>query len=327
MWDATHGIHELIRFVIVASKGQPSHESSMLNTVSLSAATVPVRAGNLRPLFAEAASSSACAPRLDPPWPSGLALYLEVLDGPACERLEAYIGELFERARAGGLGASYVPKPQQWEATGQGRATLHFGALVKYNKVLWGAAGVAPVPEELERVLDVLGAAGLFDAAQRPDTCCINCYEAGTWIPPHVDSDAFARPFFTLSLLSAQETVFGEALVGGEGSWDGGARIALPRGSVLCVDGIAGGPHVLHAVVRCSAPRYSLVFRRLSAASRAHLEAMHAAGEAHASARRERRLALKQSKRRKAKMVESILLELAPLQRGEGEQDAVASRA
>ena len=109
--------------------------------------------------------------------------------------------------------------------------------------------------------------------------------------------------------------------MGGEGSWDGGARIALPRGSVLCVDGIAGGPHVLHAVVRCSAPRYSLVFRRLSAASRAHLEAMHAAGEAHASARRERRLALKQSKGRKAKMVESILLELAPLQRGEGEQE------
>jgi hypothetical protein len=277
-------------------------------------------AGNRRPA-SEAASSSACAPSLDPPWPSGLALYLEVLDGPACERLEAYIGELFERARAGGLGASYVPKPQQWEATGQGRATLHFGALVKYNKVLWGAAGVAPVPEELERVLDVLGAAGLFDAAQRPDTCCINCYEAGTWIPPHVDSDAFARPFFTLSLLSTQETVFGEALAGGEGSWDGGARIALPRGSVLRVDGVAGGPHVLHAVVRCSAPRYSLVFRRLSIASRAHLQALQAAGEAHASARRERRLALKQSKGRKAKMEESILLELAPPQRGEGDQE------
>jgi hypothetical protein len=276
--------------------------------------------GNRRPA-SEAASSSACAPSLDPPWPSGLALYLEVLDGPACERLEAYIGELFERARAGGLGASYVPKPQQWEATGQGRATLHFGALVKYNKVLWGAAGVAPVPEELERVLDVLGAAGLFDAAQRPDTCCINCYEAGTWIPPHVDSDAFARPFFTLSLLSTQETVFGEALAGGDGNWDGGARIALPRGSVLRVDGVAGGPHVLHAVVRCSAPRYSLVFRRLSIASRAHLQALQAAGEAHASARRERRLALKQSKGRKAKMEESILLELAPPQRGKGEQE------
>ena len=38
--------------------------------------------------------------------------------------------------------------------------------------------------------MGVLGAAGLFDAAQRPDTCCINCYEAGTWIPPHVDVPA-----------------------------------------------------------------------------------------------------------------------------------------
>jgi hypothetical protein len=36
----------------------------------------------------------------------------------------------------------------------------------------------------------------------------VNCYEAGQWIPPHVDNPKFARPFATLSLLSAQDVAF-----------------------------------------------------------------------------------------------------------------------
>ena len=231
----------------------------------------------------------------EPTWPSGLTLWPTALDTTSCEGLEDFLAQLFARGRAGDLKQSFVPKPAQWQETGQGRATLHLGrALVKFNKVLWGAS-VAPLPLELERVLDRLGAAGLFLPEQRPDCCCVNEYEPGAWIPPHVDSLSFARPFFTLSLQSVQSTVFGEGLRSStpEGEFEGGVRIALPRGSVLRVDGAAGGPVVQHAVCRCTAARYSLVFRRLSDASLVHLANLQAAAESSAAARRERRLAAK----------------------------------
>ena len=80
---------------------------------------------------------------------------------------------------------------------------------------------------------------------------------------------------------------------GDAGDWEGGVKLALPRGSVLRVDGAAAGPQVMHAVCRCTAPRYSLVFRRLSEASRQEMEAMRAAAENSAAMRRERRLAAK----------------------------------
>ena len=222
----------------------------------------------------------------------GLALFVEALDGAACAALEAYVSELFERGRDGLLAKSYVPKPSQWEQTGQGRATVHFGCLVRYNKLLWGAE-VAPLPAELERVLDLLCTCGLFHPDQRPDTCCVNEYERGTWIPPHVDSEAFARPFFTLSLLSEQETVFGRDLHGTAGEWTGGTRIRLPRGSVLRVDAPAAGPEVRHAVSKCTARRYSLVFRRLSEQSVAKRVTLRETVAAAALARQQRRIEAK----------------------------------
>jgi len=33
----------------------------------------------------------------------------------------------------------------------------------------------------------------------------VNVYAPGSWLPPHVDSEAFDRPFWTVSLLSSQE--------------------------------------------------------------------------------------------------------------------------
>ena len=41
----------------------------------------------------------------------------------------------------------------------------------------------------------------------------VNCYAAGEWLPPHVDSRAFARPFAVVSL-DAGEVVFGPSLAG-----------------------------------------------------------------------------------------------------------------
>ena len=87
------------------------------------------------------------------------------------------------------------------------------------------------------QLLDELEERGVFTAAQRPDSCCINVYERGTWLPPHVDSEAFDRPFFTLSLLSAQTAVFGERIDGTAGDWHGQLRFVMPVGSVLRLQG------------------------------------------------------------------------------------------
>ena len=86
------------------------------------------------------------------------------------------------------------------------------------------------LPAELEALLDQLHAAGVFTVAQRPDSCCINVYEHGAWLPPHVDSEAFDRPFFTLSLLSVQDSIFGVDIDGAAGEWEGGLRFSMPLG-------------------------------------------------------------------------------------------------
>ena len=85
-----------------------------------------------------------------------------------------------------------------------------------------------PLPPLLEALLDRLEARGIFTASERPDTCCVNAYEAGSWLPPHVDSAAFDRPFCTLSLLSVQEVVFGEEIRGADGEWTR-AEVAPPK--------------------------------------------------------------------------------------------------
>jgi alkylated DNA repair dioxygenase AlkB len=104
--------------------------------------------------------------------------------------------------------------------TGQSRETLLYGVYVKHNKV--SRNEVEPLPPALQATLDMLEADGIFTPAERPDTCCINMYETGSWIPPHVDSEAFARPFCTVSLRSVQPVVFGNTIAGSNGDWSAG---------------------------------------------------------------------------------------------------------
>ena len=126
----------------------------------------------------------------------------------------------------------------------------------------------------MAEIVDRLGECGVWvGTGQRPDACTINVYEEGMWLPPHVDSDKFMRPFFTLSLVSEQESVFGEIIDGHEGEWTSGARIKMPVGSVLRVDGYAGGPKCLHAVSRTrDSRRISLTFRKLASCTTALFE-------------------------------------------------------
>lgn len=193
----------------------------------------------------------------------GLSLHEAHLSPEAQQAAVAFAREALADGRAGRLhGKSWVPRPPQWADSGQGRETVHYGALVKFNKLL--DAAVEPLPPPLLALLDGMQAAGIFTAAERPDTCCLNAYAVGSWLPPHVDSPAFARPFFSLSLLSEQPAVFGEHIGGEGGEWTGEARFALPPGSVLRVDGRAAGPECQHAMPRASDERISLIFRQVT---------------------------------------------------------------
>ena len=58
---------------------------------------------------------------------------------------------------------------------------LQFGTYTVANKIQ--DVEVLPLPPELCEVLDKLVAVNVFTPEQRPDSCTINCYETGHWLP------------------------------------------------------------------------------------------------------------------------------------------------
>ena len=230
----------------------------------------------------------------------GLTLFKGMLDDARQAELLEFIEDLLARGRRGALcGLTYKPPPDEWRRIGKGRETLQFGVRVHCNKV--DLASTEPLPAELHALLDDLTTAGIFAIHERPDTCCVNIYETGSWLPPHVDSEAFARPFCTLSLISAQEALFGEDIDGDAGSWHGderAVRVLMPPGSVLRVGGYAAGPLCKHALPMASGRRISLTFRRLGAATRAHIQTVRDQAAAAAEARRQRRREKKEARGR-----------------------------
>ena len=223
----------------------------------------------------------------------GLALHLDVVPDTVQSELLAFTDGALRLGREGKLdGHTYLLPPQEWAQAGQSRECLLYGVFVKCNKV--ASAPVQPIPAPLLSVLDLLEQQGVFLSEERPDTCCVNAYEPGMWLPPHVDSAKFARPFFTVSLLSEQEVVFGETIEGADGAWEGALRVGMPPGSVLRVDG-AAADEMKHALPRATARRVSLTFRRLSSSVRGSLDASHgavlASREAKAARKREAKAA------------------------------------
>ena len=220
--------------------------------------------------------------------PPGLTLFERVLDAGACDALVRVVDDLAARGARGELGPRcYTPvSSPSFAERRQSRVMLQFGAYANANRV--ENAATAPLPRELRAVAEKLVDAGVFAAAEAPDACCVNLYEAGQWIPDHVDNGKFARPFATVSLVSAQDTVFRR----------GGAevRLRLGVGSCLRVAGEAADAWT-HAVPPVTARRVSLTFRRLSAATR---EAFDAANDATAS-RRARKKAERKAKKRALK--------------------------
>ncbi|KAH8064286.1 tRNA methyltransferase [Aureococcus anophagefferens] len=128
----------------------------------------------------------------------GLTLFERVLDAGACDALARVVEDLAARGARGELGPRcYTPvSSPSFAERRQSRVMLQFGAYANANRV--ENAATAPLPRELRAVAERLVDAGVFAAAEAPDACCVNLYEAGQWIPDHVDNGKFARPFATV---------------------------------------------------------------------------------------------------------------------------------
>lgn len=182
-------------------------------------------------------------------WPQGLKLLRGFLSKAECEQLAQQIDELHARLAREKTSSSYTPVPVPFQSRNQSRVMLQFGAYTNANRVE-NASRLEPMPDFLASVAKSLAKRGLG----RLDTCCVNLYEEGQWIPPHVDNVKFDRPFVTVSLCSEQQTVF-----------EGVRRIRLwlPVGSALIVDGEAADAW-RHSVPPVTKRRISLTFRTLS---------------------------------------------------------------
>jgi hypothetical protein len=125
------------------------------------------------------------------------------------------------------------------------------------------------LPEQLVQVVDLLIQKQIIAETERFDSCTINLYRQGQWVPPHIDNPAFARPFVTVSLLSDQLMILGrgivwppnelpEAIDGYEGEE---LRLMLPVCSAVRVEKEAANIHE-HAIPPVTEDRISLTFRR-----------------------------------------------------------------
>ena len=197
----------------------------------------------------------------------GLRLAEGFIDASACEAALRVVCAALCEGRAGRLPAgTYAPPPPALARRLQGREQLCFGARVHSNRV--DARAVAPLPQALAELAEKLSREGLLPGV--PLACSANLYSPGNWLPPHVDSRAFARPFAVVSLGPAPARVaFGAALKhdGAGGVTDGSegaafAELSLAPRSALVVDG-AAADEWRHAVLPCPGARVSLVFRSL----------------------------------------------------------------
>eukprot|EP00040_Diaphanoeca_grandis_P001733 m.19346 g.19346 ORF g.19346 m.19346 type:complete len:236 (+) comp12422_c1_seq1:205-912(+) len=199
--------------------------------------------------------------------PSGATLHTDLLDEGLQIQIEQWIEDQLVLGRAGKLGRTYMSPSTQWMELQKSREMLQYGVYTNSNRVQ-GSVKVLSLPPELLNVLDLLKTASVFTEMTMADTCTINVYSEGMWLPPHVDSDMFARPFCTVSLLSDQDVVFGDEISGDNGEFEGEYRVRMPKGSALRLDGDASGPVCKHAIPKVSCRRISLTFRRLSEATK-----------------------------------------------------------
>lgn len=224
----------------------------------------------------------------------GCTVLLDILTEAQELALSEWVDGELERGRAGELeGRTYSTPPPKWEGRGQSREVLTFGVSTHANRVQPTVVVERDLPPLLADVVRLLVRASVFSEDSAPDTCSVNVYAPGQYLPPHVDAVEFARPFATVSLLCDHDVVFGDDVGGECGEWIAGTRVMMPRRSVVVLDTPAAGPHIKHALPCHPARRISLTFRRLSADAMAQFAHDAAANEER---RHERQLSKRAAK-------------------------------
>ena len=154
----------------------------------------------------------------------GLCLFEDVIDEGFQQRLVEFTEAQLIAGRQGQLlGKTFQAPSPKWANTGQSREMLQYGVYTNSNRVQLSVQ-VLPLPPLLLELRAALEKCGVFQRQEHhadgsegggegeglPDSCCVNVYSPGMWLPPHVDSTEFDRPFCTVSLLSDQPVVFGD---------------------------------------------------------------------------------------------------------------------
>ncbi|GAB5357001.1 hypothetical protein AAMO2058_000336400 [Amorphochlora amoebiformis] len=201
----------------------------------------------------------------------GLSLFEGVITKEHHDEIVSFIDRMLTLGQQSRLpGRTYTRPPPKWVGNKQSRQMLQFGVYTNANRVQ--PAALMDLPPLLEKVVDALERRGVITGEERTESCCVNVYEVGQWLPPHVDNYMFARPFVTVSLLSEQQALFGNHITGENGKWTGGLRVSMPVCSALRVSHGAGGPDVKHAVMSPTSRRISVTFRRLTPKARDEMQ-------------------------------------------------------
>ena len=225
-------------------------------------------------MTASGASAAARATRADVET-IGAEVFRDAVDDGLHDAVCAWVAEELERGRRGELeGKTHAPVPPKWARRDQSREMLQYGTYTHSNRVD-AETRVAAMPEIFEDVLDALVARGVIGKDEKMDSCTVNVYGKGQWIPPHIDNPTFARPFVTVSLASAQTMTMGRGMLwpSGDEKPDPGVvyegeefRVVLPAKSAVRMEGRAADEYE-HAIPPVSEDRISLTFRRRMAAN------------------------------------------------------------
>ena len=225
-------------------------------------------------MTASGASAAARATRADVET-IGAEVFRDAVDDGLHDAVCAWVAEELERGRRGELeGKTHAPVPPKWARRDQSREMLQYGTYTHSNRVD-AETRVAAMPAIFEDVLDALVARGVIGKDEKMDSCTVNVYGKGQWIPPHIVNPTFARPFVTVSLASAQTMTMGRGMLwpSGDEKPDPGVvyegeefRVVLPAKSAVRMEGRAADEYE-HAIPPVSEDRISLTFRRRMAAN------------------------------------------------------------
>ncbi|XP_020597778.1 uncharacterized protein LOC110037461 [Phalaenopsis equestris] len=174
----------------------------------------------------------------------GLELHTNVFTSSEQEDIVEVFFLEREMGRAGRLRRRTYFEPRKWKR-GEGRVTIQYDCCYNFTKNKEGNPPriirhdeVDPLPSFIKRTIKRLVTWHILPADCIPNSCIVNIYEAGDYIPPHIDHHDFARPFCTISFINKCNIMFGiEIQIIGDGEFQGSVEIPLPVGSVLILMG------------------------------------------------------------------------------------------